>query len=333
MPLPFPLKIPLSAAISRRGFLSNSLASLPIALTASAALSGCVGSPSANRQASAIWGRRGLTDGRLMKPRAMAISGEDEVYIVDMTGRIQVFDAEGQFQRGWRTPLIAQGKPTGMSFAPDGTLLVADTHYFRMLAYSPSGQLDLSRTIGQEHGDGPGQFHFVTDVVQNADNHYFIGQYGQIDRIQEFDPAGEFVRTWGSQGSRPGEFSRPQCLVLDDQGLLWIADACNHRVQVFDVSGSPPELVACWGQPGNRPGQLQYPYELAFDSDGSLLIAEYGNHRIQRFSRSGESLEVWGSPGSGSGQLLSPWGLGLNSQHQLFVLDSLNHRVQRFDLG
>ena len=44
---------------------------------------------------SSVWGRRGISDGRLQKPRAMAIDGHDLLYIVDMTARIQVFTTDG----------------------------------------------------------------------------------------------------------------------------------------------------------------------------------------------------------------------------------------------
>ncbi len=291
---------------------------------------GCVPQSSGQLQPDLIWGRRGFSEGRLLKPRAMAIDQQDQLFIVDMLGRIQVFDTDGNYLRGWRTPIITQGKPTGLGFAKDGTLLVADTHYFRVLFYSPEGELDTTRTIGGEHGDSPGQFHFVTDVAQAPNGHIFIGQYGQIDRIQEFDEAGRFVRCWGSQGSQPEQFSRPQALMFDEQGLLWVADACNHRIQVFDVSASTPRLERIWGTAGDAPGQLNCPYGMDFDRDGNLLLAEFGNHRVQRLTREGESLQVWGGPGDAPGLFNRPWALITDSRGKLHVLDTENHRVQRF---
>ena len=333
--------LPTLPAADRRHFLGKSLrcalgaggllASNTLMLSC---LSGCVPQTGIAAQPELVWGRRGLSDGRLMKPRAMVIDPSDQLYIVDMTGRIQIFDRDGNFLRGWRTPVIKQGKPTGLGFAKDGSLLVADTHYFRVLFYSSTGQLNESRTIGGEHGDAAGQFHFVTDVAEDRRGHFFVGQYGQVDRIQEFDPTGQFIRYWGSQGSQPGEFSRPQALLFDSSGLLWVADACNHRMQVFDVlSGGPPQLVDMWGRPGSAPGELQYPYGIDFDTDGTLLVAEFGNHRVQRFSRTGEPLEIWGHVGTGDGQFSSPWAVGIDSQRCMHVLDTMNHRVQRFVLA
>jgi hypothetical protein len=61
-----------------------------------------------------VWGRRGLDDGRFLKPRAITIDDQDRLYIVDMTSRIQVFDRDGNFIRSWRTPKCQQGKPCGL---------------------------------------------------------------------------------------------------------------------------------------------------------------------------------------------------------------------------
>lgn len=326
--------------LKRREFLgllgrsgAATLAGVCAAGTVLSSSTGC--SPPANGTATPqkIWGRLGLSEGRLHKPRAMTISNTDEIYIVDTTGRIQVFDTDGNYQRGWRTPFIKNGKPTGMGWGNDDTLLVADTHYFRVLFYHPDGTLDETRSIGGTNGFGPGEFQFVTDVAQDQRGHYFVGQYGQNDLIQEFDPECKFVRRWGRQGEGPGEFSRPQALLVDDDGLLWIADACNHRIQIYDVSKPEPELVGIWGSAGREPGQLKSPYGIVFDQDGTLLVAEFGNHRVQRFTKEGESLECWGEAGKGPGQFIDPWALILDSKQQLHVADTKNHRVQTFDLA
>lgn len=323
---------PFAASMNRRTALGRTAVGLMAgSLSTIGFHSGCtVQRRNAGRKPELIWGRKGLSDGRLMKPRAMAIDPQDQIYIVDMTGRIQVFDREGTFVRNWRTPAAANGRPTGLGIAVDGSLLVADTHYFRLLFYTAAGQLQSERTIGGQFGELPSQFHFVTDVVQDRRGHIFAGQYGLLDQIQEFSATGQFVQRWGKQGSDLGSFARPQGLLLDNQDRLWVADACNHRILVFRVDGALPELVLSFGSPGNLPGQLQYPYGIAFDQDGSLLVAEYGNHRIQRFSALGNTLEIWGEPGAAPGQFSSPWALAVDSRGATHVLDTLNHRVQRF---
>jgi sugar lactone lactonase YvrE len=299
---------------------------LAVALVCGAVL-GCGRDPNNAGELVKVWGRRGLSEGRFQKPRAMTIDGNDEIYIVDMTARIQVFDKEGNFARFWSTPAHETGRPTGLSVDREGNILVADTHYYRVLIYTPQGE--LLRQIGGTHGLGPGQFGFITDVVQDSQGNYFISEYGEFDRIHKYTRDGRWVKQWGGHGRAPGEFLRPQSMAIDDKDQIWVADSCNHRIQIFDADG---DLLQIWGEAGSQPGQLYYPYSILLDGEGHVYIVEYGNHRVQKFTLEGQSLGCWGQSGREPGQLFNPWAIARTSDGRLFVLDTNNHRIQEIHL-
>lgn len=315
---------------SRRSFIQHSSALLTGVCATS--VTGCVGRAAAG-EADLVWGRWGRSDGRFHIPRAIAVDRDDYLYIVDKTGRIQVFDRDGIWQRGWKTPDTANGKPTGLAIRPgnrpeDDLLLVADTHYYRMLAFTLDGELVDRYQIGGVAGHGPGQFAFMTDVACDDDGNFYIGEYSDSDRIQKFDPDGNFVCQFGGTGREVGQFVRPQALTVDGNTLL-IADSGNHRLQRYDLSSDEPNWIDSWGQQGAQSGQFYYPYGIAITKDHSVLVCEYGNNRIQRLSSDGMSLGTWGVPGTGVGELHNPWSLAVDSKDQVHVLDSSNHRVQR----
>ena len=214
----------------------------------------------------------------------------------------------------------------------DGSrLLVADTHYYRMLAYTLDGQLIESAQIGGSAGHNPGEFAFVTDAVTDDEGSYYIGEYNASDRIQKFDPEGNFLLQWGGTGKEAGKFVRPQSLVIHN-GVLWVCDSCNHRIQRFDIRESTPRLIDIWGGPGTGPGQFFYPYDLAIASDGSVIVVEHKNNRIQRLDPDGKWIASWGGPGFEPGELNGPWGVVIDSRDRIYILDSSNHRVQRIGL-
>lgn len=308
---------------SRREFCRAALA------LAAGVTTGCTGSFGAGDEPELVWGRIGISDGRFQKPRAITIDANDHLYIVDMTARIQVFDRDGNFLRVWSTPTHVDGRPTGLSIANDGHVMVADTHYYRVLFYTPQGELVDERTIGGTMGQGPGEFGFVTDAVQDSAGNYYVAEYGEYDRIQKFSPEGRYILEWGGHGAEPAQFARPQCLAFDGQDQLWIADSCNHRIQVFDTTG---KLLDIWGQQGRELGQLSYPYGITLDGQGHLHICEYGNHRVQKLTLDGTPIATWGHEGRQPGELFNPWSLVLDSQGRVHVLDSNNHRVQRIVL-
>jgi DNA-binding beta-propeller fold protein YncE len=320
--------------LSRRGVLKAAAAG------SCALVTGCLGSrgPQSGRLEK-VWGLPGSTPGRLFRPRAIAIDKEDLLYIVDMTPRIQVFTADGELVRSWQPPKFDTGKPSGLAFDNTGNLLVADTHNYRILAYSPAGKLLDQQTMGGVCGNANGQFQFVTDAAQDAQGNYYVAQYGEYDRIQKFSPDRQFLLSWGEHGSELGQFLRPQKIVIDRGGLIWVADACNHRVQVFDASGTEVRLVSSWGEQGHGPGQLNYPYDILLDDDalagspgGHVYLCEFGNHRVQKFTMTGRYIGSFGRNGRRAGELDQPWGIAADSRGRMFVLDTYNHRVQRFRL-
>ena len=312
---------PDSAALrSRRGRITRRQCLIALA----ALVTGCNRDGNTMGRLEKVWGRRGVSDGRFQKPRAMTIDDRDRIYVVDMTARIQVFNTDGEFLHGWRTPEKKAGKPTGLSATKDGRILVADTHYYRVLIYSSDGE--LLQTIGGTRGEEPGRFGLVRDAVQDSQGNYYVCESGEYDRIQKFTADGKFLLQWGEPGSQPGQLTLPQSMAVDEEDRIWVADACNHRIQVFDTEG---RLLGLWGSQGGRPGQLYYPYDLVLSPDGLVYVSEFGNHRIQRFTRDGQSRGCWGTYGRQEGQLADPWALVRDSRGRIHVLDTKNHRVQK----
>ncbi len=284
-------------------------------------LSGC-GDPA---KPQLVWGKRGVMNGALSRPRAIAIDRADRLWIVDFTARIQAFDRDGHFLNICFTPPeYANGRPSGLGIDRDGHLIVADSHYHCWRIYDDTGK--QLRCFQKEQGPEPGQLGYVSDVVQDADGYYYVAEFGENQRISKFDSEGQFVKCWGGPGQEPGKFARPRALALGPDNLLYVADACNHRIQVFDRDGT---LVRVWGEVGAAPGQLSYPYDLAFGPGGVLYVVEYGNNRVQKFTPDGHSLGCWGGPGREPGRLNVPWGLAVDRKGCVHVLDTENHRVQR----
>ncbi|MDG3004479.1 NHL repeat-containing protein [Paludisphaera mucosa] len=298
------------------------LASLAIACAAV----GCDGGGAST--ADLVWGVHGTKAGWLHKPRVAAFDDEDHLYLADLTDRIQVFDRDGNYLRGWRTPDFNVDGPSGLTVDRHGRLLVADTHFYRVLVYDAKGGLLLQIGDGVQ-GTTPGRFGYPTDVVIDRAGNFYVSEYGENDRIQVFSPEGRWLRQWGGHGYEPGEFLRPRAMAIDADDRIYVADSCNHRIQVFDVDG---KLLRMWGTRGAGPGEMSYPYDLSLAPDGSLIVCEYGNSRVQKFSREGKSLATWGGPGRRPGELYNPWALAVDSRGVVSVIDSNNHRVQRFRL-
>lgn len=273
------------------------------------------------------WGRQGVhRDGEFNQPRAV-YADRGEVYVVDQTGRVQVFTEQGQPVRMWRLPAFENGTPTAIIRRGEGRVLVPDTHYSRILEYAPEGE--LMHQWG-EYGTGENQFIYPTDLALAPDGSYFISEYGvDAERVHVFDKDRRFVRQWGSHGEEPGQFSRLMAIDIGD-GTVFVCDTANNRVQCFTFEG---ELLRVIGGAGAGPGQLRYPYDIEVAPDGSLLVCEYGNNRISRFTAAGEFLTMTGRAGRRPGEFHAPRGVSVDSEGFVYVADTGNHRIQRFPWG
>lgn len=269
----------------------------------------------------AVWLETGTGPGQTVYPRAIAFDRERGwFYVVDRQGRVQRLDREGKYLSGWVMPNVLLGKPVGMSICPDGNLYVADTHYHRVMVYTPNGA--EVRRWGRE-GNGRGEFVYPTDVAFHG-GRVFVSEYGDHDRVQVFTMAGDFLYEFGRFGAGRGEFSRPQSMVICGDEVF-IADACNHRIQVFGVGG---EFRRTLGGVGDGPGRMRFPYGLVADAGGKLIVTEFGNNRIQRIDpATGEGLGTWGVGGRGPGELAFPWSAEVDGVGRVVIVDSGNNRL------
>ena len=288
-------------------------------------LGGSVGCDRRTSTPDAVWLDTGTGPGQVVYPRGIAYSpADDTIFLVDRMARVQHLDHNGRFLNDWHLPEKRAGKPVGLSVGPDGNVYVPDTHYYRVIVYSPQGK--EVRRWG-ELGRGPGQFIYPTDVEFDHRGRCFVSEYGDNDRIQVFDPSGKFLYQFGAFGRGDGQFIRPQDMVIDGD-LLYVTDACNHRICVFTTDG---QWVRNMGRCGSGPGEFRFPYGMDIDREGNLVVSEFGNNRVQRIDKAtGRGLGTWGSPGREEGELAYPWGVIVDRRDRVVAVDAGNNRLQVF---
>jgi hypothetical protein len=148
---------------------------------------------------------------------------------------------------------------------------------------------------------------------------------------------GTFAAAFGTRGSESGQFRQPNGIVLGEDGLVWIADTLNHRVQCFDISEGPKgwRFVRQFGQTdvaGSGSDQFNRPQHVAHD-DGRLFVADSNNHRVQVLEANSARTFVrtigTGATGSKPGEFSSPHGI-LISRGALYVTEAGNYRISVF---
>jgi iron(III) transport system ATP-binding protein len=257
---------------------------------------------------------------RFPAPRSVTCGPNHENYVLDRGGRVLVYGETGTLLRKWDMPDARNGNPEGACVFLDGRIAVADTHYSRVVFFNHDGK--VVGMLGSA-GQGPSQFVFPVCVTQDPHGNFYVGEYGGNDRVQKFSVDGKLLLQIGRCGTGPGEFERASGVVWRD-GLLYIADSFNNRIQVFTDAG---EFREVFGAPDTRV-ELGYPYALALGPQNDLFVIEYSTARVSRFDlKTGRLLGRFGSPGRGEGQFATPWGLDVDSNGTILVADTDNRRI------
>ncbi|MEA2874278.1 MAG: tripartite motif-containing protein 71 [Hyphomicrobiales bacterium] len=182
-----------------------------------------------------------------------------KIYVVDGLGfeRVQKFDLSGNFERMW-----GWGVKTGAAQFEICTSL--DAVCFPGQTGGGAGQFNLFHSTGGVTTDGTSVF------VSDTENY----------RIQKFDLNGNYLATWGSQGSGNGQCADYGCLgIRYSNGLLYVADSYpNNRIQIFDTNGV---FQGAWGDSTT----FREPEDIAIASTGEEFVGDFFPIGLGRLSK------------------------------------------------
>lgn len=271
----------------------------------------------------------GAGRGQFNQPRGVAVnSGDGSTYVVDSAnGRVQKFDASGEFIGAWGGPesgvsfeVTAQGLgPTGIDVSFEGLVLVADTWGHRVVVMNSEGQ--VVREFGQfgdtldspVASDLPGMFFGPRDIATTA-TEIFVVDTGN-ERVQVFTPDGTFLRAWGGYGSEPTQFIEPVGIAVGPDDRVYVADSGNARISVFARDGTP---LAQWPVEAWQ-GQAYFEPYLAFDQYGTLYATSSGTGTVETFDIEGNHIASLSE--AGSERFESPIGIALGIDNTMKVSD------------
>ena len=117
-----------------------------------------------------------------------------------------------------------------------------------------------------------------------------------------------------------GEFNTPYDVSFDDQGLVYVTDCGNNRIQKFTREG---RFVSMFGVAGKKQGELNGPAGISVEDD-VVYVTEYVSGRVSLFTSQGYFIDT-----KMQKKLKDPYGVKCNSNsgHLLFTDFSHNRLV------
>jgi len=180
------------------------------------------------------------------------------------------FDSSGNLVKSFGAGMIV--RPHGLFIDKSGNVWATDGDGeagkgHQVFEFSPDGK--VLRTLGKAGvaGDTPDTFNKPSDVLIAPNGDIFVADGhgpGSNARIVKFSADGKFIKSWGKEGSAPGEFSFPHSLAMDSKGRLYVADRGNNRVQIFDQDG---KFLDQWRQFGRPSGVFIDKHDILYVAD------------------------------------------------------------------
>ncbi len=153
----------------------------------------------------------------------------------DKADPVIAIDRAGTVLRSWGRGRYVM--PHAIRVDPQGNVWTTDAASSHVIKYSSTGQVLLDIAVGGQPSPCRNNFCGTTDIAFAADGHLFISDGYANARILEYGADGRKLREWGAAGTGPGQFVLPHSIQIGADGLVYVADRENGRVQRFDRTG------------------------------------------------------------------------------------------------
>lgn len=153
----------------------------------------------------------------------------------DKADPVIVLDRGGKVVRSWGKGMYTT--PHAIRIDPQGNVWTTDAASSMVYKFSPEGKTLLQIEVGGQPTPC-GNFCSTTDIAFAPNGNLFIADGYRNARILEYSPDGTKLREWGSAGSGPGQFRLPHSIQVDENGVVYVADRENGRIQRFDREGT-----------------------------------------------------------------------------------------------
>jgi DNA-binding beta-propeller fold protein YncE len=267
--------------------------------------------------------------------------------------RVMEFDASGKLIQGWGGPGPGYEWPVrehGITLDYKGNLWLGgndpkDNHF---LKFTKAGKFLLQighagKTTGS--GDTENLNRPAKAFVYPKTNEVFIADGYGNRRVVVFDAdSGQYKRHWGAYGNKPDDkaprdrpftgpgsrqFDIPHGVLVANDGLVYVSDRTNNRIQVFNGDGTFVKEAYIARETATPTGTA---CDMAFSPDQRLLyVTDPGNHYVWMLDR--ETLEPighFGRLGHQPGQFSHLHVLAVDSKGNVYTGENDGKRVQKF---
>ena len=312
------------------------------------------------------------TEARLKIPAGLTFDKKGNLYIADRNNhRIRKVDTRGIITTvagngtagfsgdGGKATQAQLSLPSGVVVDDKGNIYISDRSNDRVRMVDNKGIITTFAGNGVDgyKGDlGPATQAQLSKpfglALDKKGNLYIADRVS--NRVRKVNPQGIITTVAGDGGfffmgdngpAYRASLAGPTGIVVDKNGILYIADRNNNRIRSVDTQGMIRTVAGTGQQDYNgeaemaRDTNLYLPFGVALDQDGKLLIIDRSHYRIRRINPRSGSIETVagngvkmfaGDGGPATGAKLSfPHGIAVDKKGNVIFSDKGHYRIRR----
>ena len=268
-------------------------------------------------------------DDALGKPVGVAVTPDDNVFVVDAKSRVvRSYTADGRYRFTFNEIVSDKGSTLGLparvTIGPDGNVWVTDRRHGAIFVFDPADGSFVKEFIPK--GEIAETWRPIA-LAFNAEGNLYTADIGlsKNHRIVVFDAEGNEIARWGTTVQTtqimesPGGFYFPNGIAFGANGDVYVSDMSNRRVQVFGPTGEYKRIIASSGS----------PLGTVMDPDQRLYVVDPFAHQVDIYNAAdGKRITGFGGPGLSLGRFRFPSDIALDESGRIFVSDRENNQVQ-----
>jgi len=235
--------------------------------------------------------------------------------------------------------------PSGIARDSSGNLYVADTHNRAIRKIATDGTVSTlagGNFIGHDDGNGPlAAFLSPAGIAVDGGGNVYVTD-NEAHTVRKITPSGDVTTLAGLGGTHgavngigsEARFRRPNGIVVDPAGDVYVADSGNHVIRRITPAGVVSTFAGTFGNIGSADAtgaaaSFDNPFGLTRTSDGSLYVL--ANQAVRKVTTPGAVVTTFaGTSGAGgttdatgtAARFLQPSWLGADSNDNVFVADN-----------
>ena len=280
----------------------------------------------------------------------IATNSNGHVFVYHRSGdtRLFEFDEKGNYAKEWGVGLYSSEFAHAIRVDPQDNVWVVDEGSNMVVKFNPEGRVamvlgrrpePIMAAFDSTLPAAPAEKYRLgrpTDVTWDGQGNIFISDGYVNSRVVKYDKNGRFIKSVGTGGSAPSQFSTVHGIAVDAQGNVYAADRGNRRVQVFDNDLTLRAIYDNVGAPWTicvSPGPHQYLFVSNSNPDTNAAASWAVSGEIYKMELDGTILGKFGKAGKGLGEFSTTHGIDCRNPNELYISEITAWRAQKILLN